>query len=114
MAGHELARFADQEPGLASQCGIEISALEAKTLLGSGMIDRLSSMAEEAARMGSGFMARRQDLECINRLEGVVSLASSRIAQKYMAMEAADSGSAKLGTAISVISGVVGLVRQIF
>ncbi len=116
LAGSELAAFSDREPFLASECGVEISALEAKTILGSGTVDRVISAAAGGEQYGRGFTVSRGDLEAVHRLEGVLSLASSRIAQKYMALQGQADGSAahSLGSAISLVSGVVGLVKSIF
>lgn len=114
LAGSELASFADREPFLASDCGVEISALEVRTILGSGIPDRVVATAFEAARLGRGFSISRYDLDGISRLENVISTASSRIAQKYMALEAAGSNTSKLGSAISVVSGIAGLIKTFF
>lgn len=114
LSGRELASFADREPFLASECGVEISALEAKTILGSGIPDRIAASASEAARTGRGFFLHRSDLDGMNRLEGVISTASSRIAQKYMALESAASPAVKLGTAINVVGGVINILKTIF
>jgi hypothetical protein len=112
MAGAELASFAEREPLLASDCGVEIAALEARTILGNGSAERLAAQAAEAERTRRPYMVSRYDLEAVSRLEGVVSLASSRIAQRYMVLEAAGSNSIKLGSAISVVSGIAGLIKS--
>lgn len=114
LSGRELAAFADREPALASECGIEISALEAKTILGSGLPDRVAAVAEQASRQRTGFVLFRSDLEGINRLEGVISTASSRIAQKYMALENSGSNVQKLGTVVNTVLGVVNVFKAIF
>jgi hypothetical protein len=114
LSGRELASFADREPFLASECGVEISALEVKNILGSGIPDRIVASASEAARTGRGFVLYRSDLDGMNRLEGVISTASSRIAQKYMALESAASPAVKLGTAINVVGGVINILKTIF
>lgn len=112
LSGGELASFADRDPFLASECGVEISALEARTILGSGTPERVVAAAVEATRLGRAFSVSRYDLDGISRLENVVSTASSRIAQKYMALEAAGSNSSKLGSAINAVAGLAGLVKM--
>lgn len=114
LSGVELSSFSDREPFLAAECGVEISALEVRSILGSGAIERLVASAENARRHGTGFSVYRSDMEGVARMEGVLSLASSRIASKYMALEASDSSVAKLGTAISVVSGIAGLFKTFF
>jgi hypothetical protein len=111
MSGVELASFDEREPSLASDCGIGLAALEARTILGSGAADRVIHQAMEAQRQRRPFLVGQQDWNSVMRLEGVVSLASSKIAERYMALEAAGSNSAKLGTAISVVSGIAGLIK---
>lgn len=114
LAGNELSSFSDREPGLAAECGVEISALEAKSILGSGAPERLFEAATLGASSGRPFLVYRADLDGMTRLEGVVSLASSRIAQTYMALEAADSAPARLGSVVGTIGAIVGLVRSFF
>jgi len=114
LSGIELSSFSDREPFLAADCGVEISALEVRSALGSGAIERIVAAAEGARRSGMGFVVMRSDMEVIHRMEGVLSTASSRIANKYMALEAADSSSSKLGSAISVVSGIAGLIKTFF
>ncbi len=114
MSGAELAAFGEQEPGLAAECGVEIAALEARTILSGLSADRLAAAADQAAQLGRPFMVYEADVRAVSRLEGVVSLASSRIAQRYMALEGAESNVAKLGSVVSVVSGLAGLVRTFF
>jgi hypothetical protein len=114
LSGLELSSFSDREPFLAAECGVEISALEVRSILGSGSVDRICVAAESSRKSGMGFAVSRADMELMNRMEGVIALASSRIAQKYMALEAADSSSSKLGSAISVVSGIAGLIKTFF
>ncbi len=114
LAGRELASFSDREPGLAAECGVEISALEAKSILGSGAADRLFQAALAGRGSGRPFTVFRHDLDGMSRLEGVVSLASGRIAQRYMALEASESGPARVGAVLGTIGTLVSLVRSIF
>lgn len=114
LAGAELASFGEAEPGLAAECGIEIASLEARTILGSRAADRILAAAQNSAQSGRSFMVQESDMRAMSRLEGVVSLASNRIAQRYMALEGANSNVAKLGTVVNVVSGIAGLVRTFF
>lgn len=114
LAGSELASFGETEPGLAAECGVEIAALEARTILGSRAADRILMAARQGAQLGRPFAVQEADMRAMSRLEGVVSLASNRIAQRYMALEGANSNVAKLGTVVNVVSGIAGLVRTFF
>lgn len=114
MAGAELASFGEAEPGLSAECGVEIAALEARTILGSAAADRILSAAVHGAQLGRPFTVSEADMRAMNRLEGVLSLASNRIAQRYMALEGASSNVSKLGSVVNVVSGIAGLVRTFF
>lgn len=115
-AAQELCRFADQDPGLAGDCGVEVNAVEARTLILSGAPGRLAAGAREAARSGRPVQVAAGDLEQLSRLDGVISLASSRIALKRAAMEAAEGqeGINRLGSVIGIATGAIGLVRSFF
>lgn len=114
MAGAELSSFAEKEPFLAAQCGVELAALEARAILSNGAADRILGLANQGAQQRRPFAVLDQDMRAMGRLEGVVSLASTRIAQRYMATEAEGSSSAKLGSVVSLVSGVVGLIKTFF
>lgn len=114
LAGAELSSFGEAEPGLAAECGVEIAALEARTILGSHAAERILSAARQGAQLGRPFAVQEADMRAMSRLEGVISLASNRIAQRYMALEGTNSGIARLGTVVNVVSGIAGLVRTIF
>lgn len=112
----ELSRFQETEPGLAGACGIEVSALEARTILGSGSVNRLRDAAAGATRTGRPTAVNSEDLDQFSRLEGVLALADSRIAQKVAEIDAGQSqeGAAKLGSLIGLATGAVGLWKSIF
>lgn len=114
MAGAELSSFSEKEPFLAAQCGVELAALEARAILSNGAADRILGLATQGAQQRRPFAVFEQDMRAMGRLEGVVSLASNRIAQRYMAMESEGSNSAKLGSVISLVSGAVGLIKTFF
>lgn len=114
MSGAELASFGEEEPALAAECGVEIAALEARTILAGAAADRIVASADQAARLGRPFMLYEADVRAMTRLEGVVSLASARIAQRYMALEGAQSNVSKLGAVVNVVTGLAGLVRTFF
>jgi hypothetical protein len=114
MSGAELASFGEQEPALAAECGVEIAALEARTILAGAAADRILASAEQAAQANRPFLVHEADMRALTRLEGVVTLADSRIMQRYMALEGAESNVSKIGAAINVVSGLAGLVRTFF
>lgn len=116
MAGKELALFGEAEPWLAAQCGVEIGALEARTLLSGGAATRIGHLAGEAAAAGAPVVLAAEDLEALSRLEGVLALSSSRIGQAIAIMDAREqsSGFDNLGSVIGLATGAVGLIKSIF
>jgi hypothetical protein len=112
----ELSRFEDTEPGLAGECGIEVGALEARTILSGGSLGRLKEAARSVMETGRPVVVRREDLETLSRLEGVLSLADARISVKVAAISAGESqeGMLKLGSIIGLATGAVGLWKSIF
>lgn len=116
MAGKELALFGEAEPWLAAQCGVEIGALEARTLLSGGAATRVGRLAGEAAASGSPVVLAAEDLEALSRLEGVLALSSSRIGQAIAIMDSRErsSGFDNLGSVIGLATGAVGLIKSIF
>ena len=115
-AARELCSFVDQDPGLAGECGVEINAVEARTLLMAGAPSRVASRGQLAGQSGQKLTVTTEDLEQLSRLEGVLSLAASRVALKGAALDAAEGqdGMAKLGSVIGIATGAVGLVRSFF
>lgn len=101
---------------MAGDCGVEVNAVEARTLILSGAPSRISSRGIEASRSGRPVQVDSSDLQQLSRLEGVISLAASRIALKRAAMEAAEGqeGMNKLGSVIGIATGAIGLVRSFF
>lgn len=112
----ELSRFQETEPGLAGECGIEVGALEARTILQAGSLGRLRETASQAYRAGRPAVVQQGDLDQLSRLEGVLSLADSRVGLKVATIDAGESqeGMAKLGSIIGLATGAVGLWKSIF
>lgn len=114
-AGQELAIFGETEPDLAGSCGVEICALEARSILAGGYLTRIHQAAQ-AAQLGRPVMLAANDVEALARLEQVITLGSSRIALKAASMDAQASqdGLAKVGTFVGLATGVVGLVKSLW
>lgn len=115
-AASDLALFADTDPGLTAECGLEIGALEARMTLAGGATARVAAAAEHAAASMQNVRIKRDDLEALSRLEGVLALASARMATRIAAIDAEQSqmGLAQLGSIIGFATGAVGLVKSIF
>ncbi|HXX94254.1 MAG TPA: hypothetical protein VEN81_11520 [Planctomycetota bacterium] len=116
QGARELSRFQETDPGLAGACGVEVGALEARTILGSGAVGRLWEAGAAAYRSGRPAVVRGEDLEALSRLEGVLALGASRIGQKVAELDGAqgeDLG-AKLSGLISLATGAIGLWKSIF
>jgi hypothetical protein len=112
MSARELESFSKEDPELAALAGIEVPALEARHILGRGCPARVA-----AAGRGNGeAVVSAEDVEAVSRLEGVVTLASSRIGSCLASMEAAESsgGMNQLGGLIGLATGAIGLVKAIF
>jgi hypothetical protein len=112
----ELALFGETEPVLSSECGVELPAFEARTILSGGAPQRIALAAQESAQTGRTLSVAQDDLESLSRLEGVVALGSSRARVHLAAVEAAEqqSGLNKLGGFIGLASGAIGLVKSIW
>ncbi len=103
QSAQELVAFADGDPGLAAKAGVEVAALEAKMLLGDPALQNIHSRV-------LGY----QDLGKLERLEGVVTMASHRMGACLNAMEAEESGRTvnNLGQIISVTGGAIGILKS--
>lgn len=113
-AAKELALFGEMDPELAGACGVEISALEARSLLSGGALDRIVQGSSTAAREGKPVALAAEDVEAFGRLEAVVALGSSRINLKLASMEAEASqeGLAKWGGLLGLATGAIGLIKS--
>lgn len=111
-----ITDFDETDPDLAGACGVEVCALEARSLLGSGVLSRVSAAIAAAAQKGTPFMLTEEDVAAMDRLEGSVSRGLSRIDLKLAALnaEASQQGLATVGSLIGLATGVIGFVRSIF
>jgi len=112
-AGEELSRFNESSPDLASLCGIETAALEARLILSGGACSRVEAAAQ-ATLGGKPSEVYLSDVSALSRLETVVSLGESRIGARIAAFDAAaeSAGSEELGSFIGLASGVIGLLKS--
>ncbi len=103
-AAREFIAFAEGEPTLAAQAGVEVLALEARGILSGGAHHRLASAGTVAA-----------DLEALSRLEGVVALAGARLdaLDAAIAADSKGSGIEQLAGFIGLASGAVGLYNAL-
>jgi hypothetical protein len=114
-SAHWLGEFGETDPDLAGACGVEVCALEARTLLGSGLVQRVQAAAEEALRYRRPVLLAGDDLEGLARLEAAVALGSSRIGIRLAAMEAeaGQEGLSKFGGLLGLAGSVWGLMKSI-
>lgn len=114
-SARELAMFGESDPYLASECGVEVGALEARMILSSGAVDRVARSAAQTAQSGLRGSIAADDLEAVSRLEGVVALGSSKIALKMATMdaEASQAPISKITNLIGLAGGAYGLIRSI-
>lgn len=114
LSGSELGSFGEREPHLASECGVELASLEARSILSGGAPDRILAQATAAEGQKRPFAVYTQDLRQVERLEGLVSTAASRIAQKYMMIDAQPPAAlGSISTVIGLVTGAVNLVRTL-
>ena len=111
-----LAQFADADPDLAQGAGVEVSALEAKSILAGGFIDRVVATSLGSARSGRHASLAASDFQAVTRLETLLESSDRRIAARLAAYDAqeARSGIEGIGSVIGLATGAVGLLRSIF
>ncbi len=104
-SAHELSAFADAEPQLAARAGVEVLALEAKVMLHGGGLSNLRQR-----RLGS------TDFSNLERLEGIVTLASSRMGECLASMDAEDRSTTvnNLSQLIGLAGGAIGIIKSVF
>ena len=110
-----LVRFAEADPDLALAAGVEVSALEAKTILSSGAPGRVAGAAAGAGRSGQAVIAPA-DFQAIGRLEALLFSSDQRLGQRMAQLDQARASSPyeNLGSMIGLATGAVGLLRSIF
>lgn len=114
-SAREFAMFGESDPFLASECGVEVGALEARMILSSGAIDRVAQAAAKTAQSGLRGSISADDLEAISRLEGVIALGSSKISLKMASMdaEASQGPISKITNLLGLAGGAYGFIRSI-
>lgn len=113
-AAQELSSFDEEDPVMAGECGVEICALEARTILSGGIPYRVLAKAQEAGRIRRPFMVPVSDLEAVSRLEAVVSMGASRIGHKIASLDAAiaQQPTNMIGNMIGIATGAIGLIKS--
>jgi hypothetical protein len=111
MAAKELVSFWSEEPELAGQAAVEVLALEAKSILSGGCLDRVS-----AASKSGRPMLRRDDLDAVFRLDTIASISSARLAalEAVLDSEESDAPMNKLSGIVSLAATVLGIVKTVF
>ena len=103
-SARELVAFADAEPQLAGRAGVEVLALEAKMMLRGGSLSNLRQRS-----LGS------HEFATLERLEGIVALASSRMGECVSSMdtEAAGDPVNSLSQIIGLAGGAIGIIKSV-
>lgn len=111
-----LSRFAQESPELAQMAGVEVSALEARSILLSGAVQRVIQVALGSAQARRPASIGAADLESMTRLETVLALSGSRIGASVQSLDQqqARGGMDTLGSVIGLASGAIGLWKAIF
>jgi hypothetical protein len=113
-AAGELAAFGETDPGLAAECGVEINALEARTILSGGAPARVIARTTEAIKHGRPAVLPIEDIQALSRLEAVVALGNSRISLRLASLdaEASQEPFARLSGLAGLATGAIGLVKS--
>ena len=111
LAARELVSFWSEEPELAGQAAVEVLALEAKSILSGGSMDRIV-----AASKSQRPAMRRDDLDAIFRLDTIASISSARMAGLESSLQEEDSDRPinKIGGIVSLAATMLGIVKTIF
>lgn len=111
-----LSLFAQESPELAQLAGVEVAALEARSILRSGAIHRVVATAMGSARIRRQAQIAAPDLESMTRLEAVVQLSGARINASVQSMDQQGSRGRfdTLGSIIGLASTAVGLYKALF
>jgi hypothetical protein len=114
-AAEDLVAFCDQDPELASLAGIEVPALEARSLLASGLVGSVSVRCSEAVRSGRPCSVSSSELDAVSRLEAVVATGAARVSQRIAALQAAEDKAIqdKVANVVSVGTGIFALVKTL-
>ena len=107
VAARTLVSFAESEPELAARAGVEIQALEARSILTRGALGRILS--------GAHLGIPREDLDDMSRLEAVTSVADDRIQALAgsISSQPEEAGVGKLTEVLGVASMAVGLFNSV-
>lgn len=111
VAARELVRFWTQEPALAGQASVEVLALEAKSILDGGAVERvLASIRSPRPSV------HQADLEAVSRLETITSLSESRLQGLESALEAdgVDAPIERIGSVVGLAATTLGLIKAVF
>lgn len=116
LAAQEISAFQESSPQLAAQAGVEVCALEARTILAGGAVDRIVMAGTKAAESGRPLSMNGPDLDALTRLEGVVMVSEARIGSSLGTLEHAEAGGGMetLAGWVGLAGGVVGLVKTFF
>lgn len=110
VAARELVSFWTHEPALAGQASVEVLALEAKSILAGGAIERVV-----AAARSSRPSIRQADLSSIQRLEEIAALSESRLDGLQVSLEgdSTDVPLNRIGTVVSLAATALGLIKTV-
>lgn len=111
MAARELVSFWSEEPELAGQASVEVLALEAKSILSGGALERIS-----VASKSQKPTLQRADLDAAFRLDTIASVSSARLAALAASMDGEESDAPlnRLGSIVGLAATVLGLVKTVF
>lgn len=110
-AGRELVSFCSREPALAGQASLEVLALEAKSILEGGSVERVVAAAKRSRPMVSW-----ADLGAVERLEQISTLSEARLQglDGALAEEETNAPLEKLGSMVGLAATTLGLIKTVF
>lgn len=111
LAAKELVSFWSEEPELAGQASVEVLALEAKSILSGGAMERIA-FASRSKRPAMGL----DDLDAVFRLDTITSVSAARLAglESSMGDEESDRPIHRVGGIVSLAATVLGIINTVF
>lgn len=110
-AAKELVSFWSENPELAGRAAVEVLALEAKSILSGGAVERVMA----SSRSGRPTL-RQDDLDSVFRLDTIMAISSARLAGLEAALDGEESEAPihRIGGYVSLAATVLGIVNTIF
>jgi len=110
-AAKELVSFWSENPELAGKAAVEVLALEAKSILSGGAVERVIASAQSGRPT-----LRSENLDAVFRLDTIMAISSARLSGLEAALDGEESDAPihRIGGFVSLAATVLGIVNTIF